>query len=74
MIRYLPFKERLWQDEVGFYDTYGIRALDESGSCVALISDVSTDEPTVVALCDKCTRGQLAPLHLYDVVEDFLGV
>lgn len=73
--RFLPVKERLAAPELGEYVSYGIRALAlESGrqNEAAYISDVSCDERFVAGLADRCTRLQLDPGHLLDVVLDAL--
>ena len=37
------------------------------------IDDISTNEMEIKDLVDKCNRLELSPIHLYDVVEDFLN-
>ena len=75
MIRYIPFEEQLFLEEVGNYQTFGICAYAQQGDEwheVRKISDVSVELDFVAALCDKCNAGQLSPLHLLDAVEDAL--
>ncbi|MBQ4327978.1 MAG: hypothetical protein IJC32_06160 [Clostridia bacterium] len=59
------------------YTTYGIvaRALcgsEQNSVTVASVPDISTDMAEVDALVARCNRLALSPVHLNDVVEDFL--
>jgi len=59
------------------YTTYGIAARIPCGSeqaciTIAAISDISTDAAIVDALIERCNRLALSPIHLHDIVEDFL--
>ncbi len=59
------------------YMTYGIVARVLCGSeqnsvTVASVPDISTDMAEVDALVARCNRLALSPVHLNDVVEDFL--
>lgn len=56
--------------------SYGIQAkVEENGICtyVALIPDISCDKDFVEELAQRCTTGQLDPMHLLDVVLDALS-
>ena len=72
MFQYLPFAEHLHSDELGEYDTYGIKAVDAAGKVLESVSDVSLDGEFVTELCRKCTENQLHPIHLMDVIEDHI--
>ncbi len=39
----------------------------------AWVRDISPDREAVAALVRLCNEGHLSPLHLADVIEDFLG-
>lgn len=57
---------------------YGIAAyadaeLDGSATVIARIGDVTHDESKGYELAELCNRLELSPMHLYDVVEDFIG-
>ena len=55
---------------------YGIAASAIYDGCTVILSSVhhlSRDPDAVTALADFCNRLELDPLHLADVVEDFLG-
>ena len=69
--RYVPVQETLTTDELGTYVTYGIsvRTVEEE---IAFISDVSTDYEEIERLADMCTAKALDPVHLGEVVQDFL--
>ena len=73
MTRFLPVK--MLHPPVGESSlcSYGIIAEEYDGSKwiqVAVVPDVSCDEAFVLALSNKCTQGQLSPIHLLDVVLD----
>lgn len=72
MFRYIPFKEELHSDELGFYTSFGINIIDSSNNLIASISDISINESFVSALCDRYTLYQLDPIHFFDVIEDSL--
>ena len=71
MFLYRPFKENVSGEVLEAYLTYGIQALQD-GYIVDSISDVSANEAFVTELCELCTRLQLHPIHLIDVIEDSL--
>lgn len=72
MFRYVPFKEELHSDELGFYISFGINIIDSSNNLITSISDISINESFVSELCDRYTLYQLDPIHLFEVIEDSL--
>lgn len=50
---------------------YGIVGEDGRGHSTA-VENISCDREFVARLAERCTRGQLAPEHLMDVVQDAL--
>ncbi len=75
MVRYEAFGERLYASEIGWYVSYGIRAYQKTGSrwdVILSVSDVSPDREEAEKLAQRCTAGQLSPIHLRDVIEDQL--
>ncbi|MBO1680229.1 DUF6514 family protein [Bittarella massiliensis (ex Durand et al. 2017)] len=76
MFQYTVVKEALKDCEIGPYTGYGIRVIEVS-SCgseeVAFVSDVSCERGVVEQLAALCTRLQLYPCHLYDVVLDAIS-
>ena len=75
MFLYLPVKEELYAPELGRYCSFGLTVLwvtETRIEKVASISDISTLETTVFLLACRCTRLQLYPAHLKDIVEDAL--
>ena len=68
---YEAVRQELRSDELGEYVTYGIRASSNEQQ-IAFVSDVSTDKQAVQHLAELCTSDQLDPIHLNDIVEDFL--
>ena len=75
MFRFRPVKQFLSSPELGDYCSYGIHAFvsTPSGySDAGLVSDISCDLQFVSRLADRCTRPQLDPMQLMDVVLDSL--
>ena len=69
MCRYSCFRERKHDDEFGDYSAYGI-ALDGA----AVVHGLSTNYIRVQDLVERCNKGALDPIHLPDVIEDFLAL
>ncbi len=72
---YLPIKESLFHPDIGPYCSWGIACLQfspEGCRQTAFVSDVSVELAFVHKLARRCTRSQLAPVHLRDVVADAL--
>lgn len=74
MILYLPVRQNLFHSDIGEYLSYGIAAVKPFGSWrqVAFVADVDTSVHRMLLLAFRCTYCQLDPIHLIDVVEDFL--
>ena len=72
MYRYLPFKERLYSDDLGYYETFGIKVLDENNQEILSISDVTLDKLLITDFCKKCSNEHLSPIHLIEVLDDVL--
>ena len=70
--QYVPVRETLTSDELGTYATYSmsVRTVEEE---IAFVSDITTDYEEIERLADLCTAKELDPLHLEDVVQDFLA-
>lgn len=69
--RYTPVQETLSSDELGTRISYGMRVevMEEE---LTFVSDISGDYEEVRHLAELCTAKQLDPVHLPDVLEDFL--
>lgn len=72
MFRYIPFEEILCSDELGSYISFGIKAVDDLNNSIISVSDVSTNESVVADLCNCCTLYRLHPIHLLDIIDDFI--
>ena len=53
------------------YEGWGVR-LSEGEREIAYAPDVSTQRERVSKLVEGCNEGELAPIHFYDVIDDFL--
>ena len=52
---------------------YGIAAYAKNTkTCVVRLHDITSDKDALTRLVLLCNRLQLSPIHLHDVVEDFL--
>lgn len=75
MYNYSVFVEMLKNEDSVAYTAYGIVVCsmeDNERKEVLKISDVSADKSRVEELVDLCNKEQLEPVHIYDVIEDFL--
>ena len=68
---YEVIREELHSDELGDYVTYGIQMSAEN-NVLKMISDVSTNREYVKELVQRCNSEQLDPIHIDDVVSDFI--
>ena len=57
-------------EDIGKVTVYGIAIQTAAGRTA--VYDISTARRTVERLCDRLRQHDLSPLHLRDVVEDFL--
>jgi len=71
MYQYLPVENEIVSPYIGKYRTFGFRILQE-GEELMILPDVSTDFAFTLRLASLFTRKQLSPLHLLDILEDFL--
>lgn len=71
--RYIPVQQTMESEELGRYSTFGIQAVLVEETPLKLISDVSPNLDEVQHLAELCTAQELDPIHLQDVVEDFLA-
>ncbi len=58
------------------YTTYGIALAEIMDGCAMIlesIPDLSPDKERIRQLAQLCTELHLSPLHLDDVIEDFLA-
>ena len=54
--------------------TYGIAAYaEDKQTCITKLHDITSDKKALAELVSLCNRLQLSPIHLHDVVEDFLA-
>ncbi|MBQ7128906.1 MAG: hypothetical protein IJO19_02845 [Clostridia bacterium] len=59
--------ETVIEDEEGkIWNTYGITFND------IIINDISTEKEKIEKLVSLCNELDLSPIHIYDVIEDFL--
>ncbi len=72
MCRYETFTETLAKPGIGEYTAYGIAAYDENRKELIRVSDVSSNKSVVESLTALCNKEHLDPVHVYDVIEDFL--
>lgn len=75
MFLYMPVKQTLENPELGRYISFGIEAFRLGWvSCEkeAAVDDVSVSFYETASLAMHCTLGQLDPVQLLDVCEDFV--
>ena len=57
--------------DIGIYISYGIEC-HRKGILITKVPDISTDKAFVRHLAELLTAEQCEPLHLFDVIEDFM--
>ncbi len=73
MVRY-EVETKILPDENGKeYVGYGIKVYD-GNEVINAVSDISVNYDEVKGLCDRLNECELDPIHLPDVVEDFLVI
>lgn len=73
MYRYQTYEEKLNHPDIGNYTSFGIIVLVESNQNTEelfRVSDVSVNQELVENLSNLCTKEQLDPIHIYDVIDD----
>lgn len=73
--RFRVVKERLYHPELRrYYTTYAVAAeqqyIKDHENAEILVHDVTLDQAFAEQLCSMCTRSQLDPIHLIDVIFD----
>lgn len=71
MLQYILVEEEITNEDIGTYTSYGIE-LRYGEEIIDRISDIDTDREGVENLCKLCNKLKLSPIHLKDVVEDYL--
>ena len=71
LIRYELQTGHAYDNEYGGYETYGITA-SRCGKIICTVEDVSLDREKVEQLVKRFNEGQLSPVHLDDMIENFL--
>jgi len=72
MYHYVLRCDRLFSEDIGSYVAYGLDVLDETHTCISTIRDITTDKAALAHLVELCNSLQLSPVHIHDVVEDFV--
>ena len=70
-MRYKLFSETKFQEEYGWYRTYGIIAV-RRGQTASVIGDISLDKAKLLPFVKKLNKEKLELCHLKQVVEEFL--
>lgn len=52
---------------------YADAEIDGTATVIASVHDITSDKPRLSALVQRCNLLKLSPIHLEDVVEDFLA-
>ena len=70
-MQYRIFKEMITDENGEIRLAYGIKLI-QAGETKCRISDVTCSYPEIRKLCSLCNRHKLSPMHLEDIIEDFL--
>lgn len=74
--QYLAVEQTLFNCELGRYTAFGIAAqkrAPDGWRQIAFVPDICTNTQQAQRLAQLCTQGQLEPIHLMDVIEDFVA-
>jgi len=72
--KYSTIRERIYDPHMGKYTTYGIKVTSNNSAFASeFISDVTLSKKKLSGLVRKCNSLQLHPVHLRDVIDDFLA-
>ena len=77
MFIYMPFRDNLCSSTSTFYHSYGIKTYSFSHfnfRQITYIPDVFLHIIPALTFCLRCTRHQLFPIHLNDVIYDYLSL
>lgn len=75
MYLYCAHKEMLFSTYIGNYISYGIEVIyltNQERKEVLRFSDVSPNEIKVKKVAELCTKEQIEPNQLCDVIEDYI--
>lgn len=72
MYYYLITHNTFHAEDTGKYQAFGIAVYDEASQIIKQINDITTDEMAIRQLIKQCNQLRLSPLHLEDIVDDFL--
>ena len=70
--RYLVLSQVLKNEDGDEYTAYGITVMSGEREMVS-IPDISTNYEDMRRLAEACEKNELDPIHINDVVEDFLA-
>lgn len=71
MYYYKLVRQIFFRKNIGIYISYGIEC-HRKGILITAVPDISTDKAFVHRLAELLTAEQCEPLHLSDVIEDFM--
>ena len=66
---YACIEQHLYHEDIGYYTTYGIVLASDTS---VKVDDVSCNRAFVKQLVSLLNEHQAEPVHLLDIVEDFL--
>jgi len=66
--------ENSYPNENGSRISYGITVRTDADSILYSICDITSNKEKLLELIHKCNLLGLSPMHLCDVIEDFLAV
>ena len=66
---YKCIKQRLFDESIGDYITYGIEITEEN----IIVNDVSCNIEKVNEIVRLINMHQVSPIHLYEVIENLIG-
>lgn len=72
MLYYHTFKMHVENSLLGIYDSYGL-IVEEDNVEIRVIPDLTCDFNSITKLAELCTKEQVEPVHIDDIIENFLA-
>lgn len=70
MFKYSLLIQKIYSEDFGIMNTYGILILDENDNEFYKIPDVSCNKEHVQKIIDECNKYQIHPVYIYSIIEN----
>ena len=73
MVYYTVFSQQMFTQESGSYTGWGIEGREEDGSPAGRVEDLTEDREFALLVAAALNREQAEPVHVFDIISDFLA-